>query len=251
MQLSFANSNHLVTRKLAKLMHAKSSNLAFSADITDSKTLLKVVENIADTIVILKTHIDIVSDFTPLLTQKLKSLSDKAGFLIFEDRKFSDIGSTVYHQINNGIYGITEWADIINAHMLPGPGIIKGLKKGCYGREIGLLLLAQMSGKDTLFSLEYTQNVLHYGINHKDFVMGFIAQERLTNDKDLVTITPGVNLVNNNDKLDQKYSSPKKIIIEKKSDIIIVGRGIYDSRDPLAAAKTYQKTGWHYLSLRS
>lgn len=107
-----------------------------------------------------------------------------------------------------------------------------------------------MSSKETLFSSEYTQNVIKHGLNHKDFVMGFISQERLTDDRDLVTMTPGVSLVSDSDELEQKYHSPKKVIIEKKSDIIIVGRGIYASQDPLTAAKAYQKHGWRYLSLR-
>ena len=81
MRLFFAKSDHVVTQKLVKLIQEKSSNLAFSVNITDSRTLLKVIKHLADTIVILKTYIDIVSDFTSSLKQKLKTLADKAGFL--------------------------------------------------------------------------------------------------------------------------------------------------------------------------
>jgi len=247
MQLSFANSNHVVTQKLAKLIHEKSSNLAVSGDITSATALLKFAESVADTIVILKTHIDIVSDFTPELTKSLRKLADQAGFLIFEDRKFADIGNTVYRQFSGGIYRISEWADIINAHMLPGPGIIEGLKKGCNGRDIGLLLLAQMSTQHHLFSPEYIQNVVKYALNHKEFVMGFIAQEKLTHDKDLITMTPGVNLASDTDQLGQKYHSPQAVIAEKKSDIIIVGRGIYAAENPKKIAQEYQRQAWHCL----
>lgn len=247
MQLSFANSGHVVTRKLAKLIQQKSSNLAVSADITSAGALLKFAENVADTIVILKTHIDIVSDFTPALTKSLRKLADQAGFLIFEDRKFADIGNTVCHQLSDGIYRIAEWADIINAHMLPGPGIIEGLKKGCYGRDMGLLLLAQMSSQGNLFSPEYTQCVVKHALNHKEFVMGFIAQEKLADDKDLVTMTPGVNLGTDTDQLGQKYHSPQAVIGEKKSDIIIVGRGIYAAENPKKIAQEYQRQAWDCL----
>ena len=33
------------------------------------------------------------------------------------------------HQYSGGVYHISEWADLINAHAVPGPGVIHGLKK--------------------------------------------------------------------------------------------------------------------------
>lgn len=48
---------------------------------------------------------------------------------MYFNRKFSDIGRTVTHQFNDGIYKISQWADVVTAHIVSGPGVINGLKK--------------------------------------------------------------------------------------------------------------------------
>src|SRR5947209_20564279 len=97
------------------------------------------------------THIEIVSDFSEKTIQGLKDLSNKHNFLIFEDRKFVDIGNTVQKQYKGGALRIFDWAHIVNASVLAGEGIIKALDEviaqAGASSERGILILAEMTSK--------------------------------------------------------------------------------------------------------
>ena len=54
---------------LARIKQDKQSNLAVAADLTDANSLVKLVQQVGDSICVLKTHIDVISDFTPDLIQ--------------------------------------------------------------------------------------------------------------------------------------------------------------------------------------
>lgn len=247
-RLSYAERAHYCLSPLAKnifnLLEEKQTNLAFSADVTSSQKLLDLANLLGPEICILKTHIDIIKDFTPNLTDHLRELALKHKFFIFEDRKFADIGHTVKHQYEGGIYEIADWADIVNAHSLPGPGIIKGLAEVGRKKNRGLLLLAEMSSAGHLMNEEYMQQTLQMAEPFADFVIGFITQHALSKDPHWLNMTPGIKLDIDQDKLGQQYITPQKSIIEHGADIIIVGRGILTAEDPLAEAKKYRKAGW-------
>ncbi len=243
-------TNHPITKKLFQLMEEKETNLAIAADVTTSQELLTLAEQVGEEICIFKTHIDIIEDFTPALTTELKKLAQKHNFLIFEDRKFADIGNTVQLQFTKGVYRISSWADIVNAHALPGPGQIEALKKA--SPETGLLLLAQMSSQGNLLDDHYALQTLKMAQEYPDFVMGFISQKRLSEEPGFVYMTPGVQLTAKGDALGQKYRTPEQAIIDQQNDVIIVGRGISKATDPKAEAQRYRQAGWEaYRSLRS
>ncbi|KAH7157015.1 Orotidine 5'-phosphate decarboxylase domain-containing protein [Dactylonectria macrodidyma] len=124
-------ATHPLNRYLFKLMDLKASNLCLSADVATARELLYFADKIGPSIVVLKTHYDMVSgwDFHPQTGTgaKLASLARKHGFLIFEDRKFGDIGNTVELQYTSGAARIIEWAHITNVNMVPGKASVTSL----------------------------------------------------------------------------------------------------------------------------
>lgn len=235
---------HPLAARLLKIMEDKKSNLCVSADVTRAEELLEIAVTLGPLICVLKTHVDILQDFTADVTNNLKELAIKYNFLIFEDRKFADIGNTVKHQYDGGLYRISSWAHIINAHALPGPGVLQGL--GAVGKPLGhgCLLIAQMSSQGSLATGDYTQAVVKMAEDHSDFVFGFISGSKISDKPGLVHMTPGVQMQTGGDGLGQQYSSPEDVICTKGSDIIIVGRGILASPDRFRAAEEYRTAGW-------
>ena len=238
-----------IVQKLRKIIAEKESNLCVAADFTKSSEVLELAEKIGDKICILKTHIDILDDFTSDFPTKLREIADRKNFLIFEDRKFADIGNTVSLQFGGGIFRIAEWADFINAHSIVGDGIVAGLRK--VNKNSALILLAQMTPEGNLFDENYALRTVELAKSNSDLVVGFIgssdrpevlAKIRAAGE-DFLILTPGIKLSTESDGLGQTYNSPEKAI-QSGADVIIVGRGIYENSDPAAEAEKYRAAGW-------
>ncbi|KAL9021302.1 MAG: hypothetical protein Q9185_001507 [Variospora sp. 1 TL-2023] len=252
-----------VAKRLFNTAEAKKSNVVISADLTTTKELLHLADILGPYIALFKTHIDIVADFGTETVDGLKSLAAKHNFMIFEDRKFVDIGNTVQMQYHGGALRISEWAHVVNASGLAGDGIVEALAKTEtsntfeYKRERGLLMLAEMTTNGSLATGAYTQSCIESARKHKNFVIGFVANQALngvetvssrSDDEDFVVFTTGVNRATKGDPLGQQYQTPEKAIAGG-SDFIISGRGIYATDDPVATVKVYREEGWGaYLS---
>ncbi|KAJ9133584.1 OMPdecase-domain-containing protein [Pleurostoma richardsiae] len=124
-------ATHPLTRYLFRLMDLKASNLCLSADVTTARELLYLADKIGPYMVVLKTHYDLIAgwDYNPQTGTgaKLAHLARKHGFLIFEDRKFCDIGKTVQMQYTAGTARIIEWAHITNVNIDAGKEVVDAL----------------------------------------------------------------------------------------------------------------------------
>ncbi|EFQ99116.1 orotidine 5'-phosphate decarboxylase [Nannizzia gypsea CBS 118893] len=254
-----AHANPLV-RRLFEIAEQKQSNVVVSADVTTTSALLDLAERLGPHMVVLKTHIDIITDFSPQTVDGLKAAAQKHNFLIFEDRKFVDIGHTVQMQYHGGSLRISEWAHIVNCAVLAGSDIVDALAQVSSSAEFpypagerGLLILAEMTSKGSMATGEYTKLSVEMARKHAGFVMGFVATRSLSDiqteterkaDEDFVLFTTGVNLASKGDKLGQQYQTPESAV-GRGADFIISGRGIYAAPDPVEAIKQYQAAGWN------
>lgn len=241
-----------VAQRLFKLMDSKKTNLCASVDVNTTSEFLNLIDKLGPYICLVKTHIDIIDDFSyegtivPLL-----QLSKKHNFMIFEDRKFADIGNTVKSQYAGGAFKIAKWADITNAHGVTGSGIVQGLKqaaKETTDEPRGLLMLAELSSKGSLAYGEYTEKTVEIAKSDKEFCIGFIAQRDMGGQDegfDFIIMTPGVGLDDKGDGLGQQYR-PVDEVISTGTDIIIVGRGLFGKgRDPDVEGRRYMEAGWN------
>ena len=222
----------------------KKSKLCVAADVSNMKTLEQVIKKVSPYASIIKLHIDAINDFVPESSdneqnsiQKLISWKDRYGVLLWEDRKFADLAHITKGQINNGIYKIAKWADIVSVHCISGPDILN------VTHPCKIFVIGQMSSRNTLADSQHLDKVIEMinpqttilnnpinvpnqipnstSIIPNQNVLGIVTQTNIKTD--LLKIVPGINNVKKTD-IDQQYNSIDHV--KDWADIVVVGRGI-------------------------
>ena len=253
------------TEKLLSVMKRKKTNLILSLDTEDKDEFFDILEKTADQIAMVKTHVDIIENFSPDFTRRLRELAATKDFLIFEDRKFADIGNTVKHQFYSGIYKIADWADCVTTHLIAGEGTLLGLfshdgipANPSRPEHQSAFLLARMSSKGNLITPDYSKQVIKAGRKNRLVVSGYIGHgvdmDDIKKFKDLIPadqllLMPGVKLERGTDNLGQQYVTIEEAVTGG-ADCIIVGRGIIKSDNPAKTAEIYRVKAWSAYSDR-
>lgn len=209
---SLLNKTDLIKYRLKEIQQKKQSRVCFSADLSDHREILSIIEKIGDKIVICKIHYDIIKEHSKdYFKSRLIALSLKHDFLIMEDRKFNDISYIVNKQYKS----FENWVDLVTVHTLVSPEVVRNLS--------GVMLVSTMSNN----SYDFSKHAICLAEANKDRVVGFITQKRIGSG-DLVCMTPGICInVNksNNSINDQNYRTVEDV----DTDFYIIGRALYNS----------------------
>ena len=231
-----AAAEHSKAKKILEIAIEKQTNLIASADVLTTKELLELADKVGPHIAALKTHIDILTDFSYDETiLPLIDLAKKHNFLLMEDRKFADIGSTQELQYSYGIYKISNWADLITSQ------VIGGYQSLDFFHNSGVVAILGMSSAGTLTDKSYREEATKVAASHPN-VIGGVSQNPVPDE--LLLFTPGVSLSNTGDGKGQQYNTPQHVFSQVFTDFMIVGRGIYRSENPEQAALSYKIAGW-------
>ena len=221
--------NPIIT-KINRLIMEKHTNIILSADIDNPEKVIDLIEKTGDYILGVKLHTDIYkSQNISYLTNQIKILKKKYNLIIIEDRKCADIGYIVRKQVSI----MSEWADIVTAYGITGSSMIEAINDV----DMGVLLIHNLSTKDNLIDDHHSKAIEQMALKNKN-VIGFITQEKVFDG--YLHFTPGVRIDITEDSMGQTYRTPKTMK-DRGTDIFIIGRGIYQSKNPIESAIKYKQ----------
>ena len=176
--------------------------IIWAADVTSMKELFLQLDVYGSKIGVLKLHIDTFKDFSLDNLLKLQEYKERYKLLIWEDRKFADIGNIMVKQIKNSIYYYEDWVDIFSIHGITGfdsvnAAIDENLK-------FKWILIGQLSSSENLITSEYTERckeIYKQNVN----IIGMVCQEYL--GPEYIHIVPGISKHVEGDNMGQKYST--------------------------------------------
>jgi len=216
------------------LSQQKNSKICLSLDIPKWDIFFNILEKVADKIVMLKIHLDIMENLNKTNLEKLFQIKQKYNFLVWEDRKLCDIGHTnvlVVKQLLSYQFDNQKLVDFISILPIGGDLSLTPL----FEMDIGIFLLSEMSSQGNLFNDIITNNIIQLSKTHyrTGKITGIINQtlNPYTIQYPMLSIMPGISHLSDKDTMGQQYRDVTKLKV--LPDIFVVGRAIYQSENPL------------------
>jgi len=215
-------------------------DLALALDFESRDELLAAVGRLGSARPILKLGLRLVPHLTKDDIRYLKAI----GFRIFVDVKLHDIPSQVESAVRT-------WskcgADFVTIHACGGREMIRQALLASQGsglRVLGVSVLTSLDAADLSdigVSRDVSSQVVALaGLGRSEGLNSFVcsAQEiSLLKEKfpDIYLVTPGLHLDENARAVDQKRGLHYREALERGSDMLVIGRAIWQAPDPEAA----------------
>ena len=190
---SLVSPNNILLPRLDK-------KIIWAADVVSMKELFIQLDKYGTKIGILKLHIDTFKDFSLDNLIKLQEYKERYNLLIWEDRKFADIGNIMIKQIKNSIYYYEDWVDLFSIHGITGFESINAVISS--NLKFKWILVGQLSSTENLITSEYTERckeIYKQNVN----IVGMVCQEYL--GPEYIHIVPGISKHVESDNQGQQY----------------------------------------------
>lgn len=212
------------TEKLKKTIERK-TNICLALDIPEWNRFFDILERISSRICMVKIHLDIMENTLPKNIKRLRNLAESKDFMIWEDRKFCDIGNTNRLQLERLLE--MKLIDFVSVNPSGGSKSIEP-----FFDRIGIFVLAEMSSENNLINMEYTSRCLELVNKNNTKISGIINQtiKKKKINRNVLSLTPGISIYSKNDGIGQKYRTTQQL--ENTPDILVVGRAIYNNSIP-------------------
>ena len=97
---------HPLSHRFMETAAEKGTLVVLAADLATTEELVRLIHQVGPHIAALKTHVDMVEDFSQESWQEVVDAAQSHDLMLFEDRKFADIGKVSQTQMG-GIYDIS------------------------------------------------------------------------------------------------------------------------------------------------
>ena len=208
-------------------------------DFTNLEESINFTNKIKNHIGGVKLGLEFFTKNGPNGVEKIK----KIGLPIFLDLKFHDIPNTVKQSIKN-VLDLSP--DYITVHLSGGYQMIKELNDiKRKTKIIGVSMLTSLDDKDlknmgvNFGKQNFINNLVKIGV--KAGIDGIVCSPKEVkylkkSYKNLIFVTPGIRLPTEN-RDDQKRVESPKFAVEAGSDILVIGRSITKSKNPVNTLK--------------